>query len=201
VASASGERRSIQLSYGRVVEELSGSLAEFALLEQMFCPGEYIKLRNGPGRERERGRGDDPGGTGSAWISALVPFGEGQPYDLVVHLGADEFLKVQCKTAWSRQGCIVFNSHSTDHGRGPQSYVGLADIFGVYFPPEGSVYLVPIEAVARFEGRLRFEPARNNQRRRIREAADFGIDQWTVESLREIVRAAAPRDEHALSVA
>ena len=134
-------------------------------------------------------------------LDVLVPFGEGQPYDLVIHLGEGEFCRVQCKTAWPRQGCIVFNSASTDHGRGAQSYVGLADIFGVYFPPSESVYLVPIDAVARFEGRLRFEPTRNNQRRRIRLAADFEIDQWTAESLRELVQVELPLDEPALSVA
>ena len=134
-------------------------------------------------------------------FDVLVPFGEGQPFDLVVHLGGTEFLRVQCKTAWPRQGCILFNSRSTDHGRGAQSYIGLADIFGVYFPPSQSVYLVPIEAVARFEGRLRLTPTRNNQRRRIRRAADFEIDQWDEDSLREVVRAELARDEPALSVA
>lgn len=134
-------------------------------------------------------------------FQVLVPFGEGQPYDLVVHLGAGEFLRVQCKTAWPRRGCLIFKSYSTDHGRGPQSYVGLADIFGVYFPPESSVYLVPVAAVARCEGRLRLEPARNNQRRRIRKAIDFEIDRWTVDSLRELLHADAPGAEPVLSVA
>jgi hypothetical protein len=134
-------------------------------------------------------------------FEVLVPFGEGQPYDLVVHLGEAEFLRVQCKTAWARQGCAVFNSHSTDHGRGELPYFGLADIFGVYFPPDGSVYLVPIEAVARFEGRLRLTPTRNNQRRKVREAADFEIDRWNVESLRKLAREEHSRDEPALSVA
>jgi len=134
-------------------------------------------------------------------FQVLVPFGEGQPYDLVVHLGKREFLRVQCKTAWPRQGCIVFNSRSTDHGRGPQSYVGLADIFGVYFPPNQAVYLVPIDAVAQFEGRLRLEPTLNNQRRKIRQARDFEIDRWTVDSLCSLVRPDVPRDEPALSVA
>jgi len=97
----------------------------------------------------------------------LVPFGEGQPYDLAVHLGEGAF----------------------------------ADIFGVYFPPDGSVYLVPIQAVARFEGRLRLTPTRNNQRRRVREAADFEIDRWSAESLREVVRGEPNREELALSVA
>ena len=114
-----------------------------------------------------------------------VPFGEGQPYDLLVDLGDRDFLRVQCKRAWSLRGCVVFNCRSTDHGRGPQAYHGLADIFGVYFPPTSSVYLVPLDAIASFEGRLRLESARNNQRRRIRLAAEYEIDKWSPDSLRD----------------
>jgi hypothetical protein len=116
----------------------------------------------------------------------LVPFGDGHPYDLVLHLTGAEFLRIQCKTAWSKGGCLVFNCRSTDHGRGPQSYAGLADIFGVFFPPKQSVYLVPIDGVANFEGRLRLDPTRNNQRRRVRMATDFEIDRWTPEMLRKL---------------
>jgi len=71
----------------------------------------------------------------------------------------------------------------------------LADIFAVYFPPSDSVYLVPIDAVAEFEGRLRLEPARNNQRRRTRPAADFALDRWTEEGLREVALEAGARAE------
>lgn len=134
-------------------------------------------------------------------FNVLVPFGEGQPYDLVVHLDGRRFLRIQCKTAWPVGGCLVFNSRTTDHGRGPQSYMGNADIFGVYFPPQQAVYLVPLDAVAESEGRLRLAPPRNNQRRGIRLAAGFEIDRWTVDSLRAIVQPDVPRDEPVLSVA
>jgi PD-(D/E)XK nuclease superfamily protein len=120
-------------------------------------------------------------------IDVLVPFGDGHPYDLVASIGHSRFLRVQCKTAWAHRGCLIFNSQSTDHGRGPQSYVGLADIFGVYFPREESVYLVPIGAVADTQGRLRLEPARNNQKRRVRMAVEFEIGIWTPASLAELV--------------
>jgi hypothetical protein len=134
-------------------------------------------------------------------FNVLVPFGEGQPYDLVVHLDGLTFLRIQCKTAWLVGGCLIFNSRTTDHGRGPQSYAGHADIFAVYFPPQQAVYLVPLDAVAETKGRLRLVPPRNNQRRGIRLAADYEIDRWTADSLREIVRPDMPRDEPALSVA
>lgn len=120
-------------------------------------------------------------------FDVLVPFGGGHPYDLVIHLSGSAFLRVQCKTAWPSRGCLIFNTRSTDDGHGPRSYRGLADVFGVYFPPNRSVYLVPIDAVADFEGRLRLEPTRNNQRRRVRLAADFEIDGWTAGALREVL--------------
>lgn len=130
-----------------------------------------------------------------------VPFGSGQPYDLLVDLGGREFLRVQCKRAWPVRGCVVFNSRSTDHGRGPQSYIGLADIFGVYFPPVSAVYLVPIDAVAAFEGRLRLEPTRNNQRKGIRLASEYEIDQWTPESLVDLLTPSAVESEPELNFA
>jgi hypothetical protein len=130
-----------------------------------------------------------------------VPFGSGQPYDLLVDLGERDFLRVQCKRAWPVRGCVVFNCRSTDHGRGPRPYTGLADIFGVYFPPTSAIYLVPIDALPGFEGRLRLEPPLNNQRRKIRLAAEFEIDRWTPESLRERFNGAAPKPKPELNFA
>jgi hypothetical protein len=102
-------------------------------------------------------------------------------------LGRAGLLRVQCKTAWPRGGCLVFNSRSTDHGRGPQSYQGLADVFGIYFPPRRSVYLVPVSTVPGFEGRLRLQPTLNNQRKGIRFAAEFEFDRWPDNALRALV--------------
>jgi len=110
-------------------------------------------------------------------LGVLLPFGEGHPYDLVVAV-ATAFLRVQCKTAWANQGCIVFNAYATDHGRGQVSYAGRADAFGVYFPPRETVYVVPV-GVSRSEMRLRMDPARNNQRRRVRLAVEYEIESWT----------------------
>jgi len=60
---------------------------------------------------------------------------------------------------------------------------------------------VPIDAVARFEGRLRLEPTRNNQKRGIRLASDYVIDRWTVEALCEVAIGEAAAVENALSFA
>jgi hypothetical protein len=129
-----------------------------------------------------------------------VPFGSGQPYDLIVDLGGFDLLKVQCKTGWETKGCIAFNARSTDHGRGPQPYFGLAHIFAVYFPPRKSVHLVPLDAVG-LNGWLRLEPTRNNQKRGVKFAADFEIDRWTEESLLEVKRKAMLAPEPELAIA
>lgn len=120
-------------------------------------------------------------------FGVLLPFGDGHPYDLALRAAGDTFVRVQCKMAWPHGGCALFNSHSTDHGRGPRSYIGLADVFGVYFPPRDAVYLVPVAEVSQHEGRLRLDPPRNNQRRRVRFAGDFDISRWTPERLAAVV--------------
>jgi hypothetical protein len=107
----------------------------------------------------------------------FTPFGGGHSFDLAVHLGGPDFLRVQCKAAWRRGGCLLFNTRSTDHGRGPQSYRGLADVFGVSFAE--AVYVVPIDGVAEFEGRLRIDPPLNNQRKGVRMATEFEIGGWS----------------------
>jgi hypothetical protein len=123
-------------------------------------------------------------------LDVFVPFGSGHPFDLAAYVAACGFLRIQCKRAWLVKGCLTFNSRSTDHGRGPQSYVGLADLFGVYFPPDDAVFLIPVEEVPGFAGRLRLEPTRNNQRKGIRLAADFEIGTWTEERFARLATAA-----------
>ena len=112
-----------------------------------------------------------------AGYGVLMPFGEGHPYDLVVSV-EDAFVRVQCQTAWRIEGCLRFNTRATDHGQGRQSYHGRADVFGVYFPDNRRVYLVPV-AEMRSDGRLRLEPTRNNQRRGVRFARDYEIERWS----------------------
>ena len=117
--------------------------------------------------------------------TVLVPFGDGGPYDLLVDLGG-VYLRVQCKTGRPCEGGLMFNCRSTDHGRGPVPYDGLADVFGVYYPDLDKVYVVPVSAIKCKKAVLRIEPARNNQRRLIRQAADYEIDRWTDQELRAL---------------
>jgi hypothetical protein len=119
-------------------------------------------------------------------LDVFVPFGSGHPFDLAVYVPDAGFLRIQCKRGWELRGCVVFNAYSTDHGHGARSYHGLADLFGIYYPPTDQVFLIPVESVARTEGRLRIEPTRNKQRKGIRLAADFEIERWSEEKLRAL---------------
>jgi hypothetical protein len=98
-------------------------------------------------------------------------------------------LRVQCKTARVKgDGTIEFNSCSTDHGAGARDYNGRADIFGVYCPAVGRVFIVPVANAARSKTLLRLRPALNNQERRVRHADDYDIARW-VESQAPVVPA------------
>ena len=137
--------------------------------------------------------------TEAAVLSAFVdkgwqvwtPFGEGSPYDLLVGWG-EVLLRVQCKSGRRRNGCLLFNAYGTDHGRGPTSYVGRADVFGVQLAETRDVYVIPVAEAAPNEGRYRLEPTRNNQAKGIRFAEPYRFENWEPDEL--IPRALAPVD-------
>jgi hypothetical protein len=111
-------------------------------------------------------------------LSVLLPFCADEPYDLV-DAGEGRFVRVQCKTGRERPGGTVeFNSLSTDHGRGSRSYVGRADVVGVYCPALERVFMVPVAEATRSKTHLRVRPARNGQARRVRRAEDFDVARW-----------------------
>ena len=90
----------------------------------------------------------------------LLPFGGGARYDLVYE-EAGTFVRVQCKTATYSNGCVVFNSRSVSRRGENIHYHGDCDVFGVYCPGLNSVYLVPVDVVARGKGSLRVELPKN----------------------------------------
>lgn len=105
----------------------------------------------------------------------LQPFGDVEPYDLVISRG-NGFERVQVKTGRYRNGCVVFNTCSIPGRTNDNTavdYRGRADLFGVYCEELGNVYLVPVGEVGVREGRLRVDPAKNNQATRL--ASTFEI--------------------------
>ena len=110
-------------------------------------------------------------------LDILVPWRHDSAYDLVIDLGG-EFVRVQCKSGRHKDGCVIFNSASTDHGRGNQTYLGRADVFAVYCPSLDRVFIVPVEHAATRSTRLRLRPSRNNQLRGINNAEDYCVRRW-----------------------
>jgi hypothetical protein len=106
----------------------------------------------------------------------LLPFGDGHAFDLALVTDDTRFLRVQCKVARRKGGCLEFNSSGTDHGRGAQSYVGRADVFGVAHLSTSTVYLVPVTEAQATNTYLRLEPTLNNQVVGVRMAADYTIE-------------------------
>lgn len=107
----------------------------------------------------------------------LTPTTDNLRYDLVIDQNG-KFSRIQAKTGWLRKGIIMFNTVSsspfTNNGK-PMHYKGQIEYFGVYCPDNDKCYLVPIEEAPSRLCILRIEPPRNNQKRKIRLAADFEI--------------------------
>lgn len=106
----------------------------------------------------------------------LVPWGA-QRYDLVIDEG-DRFRRIQVKCGWLKNGAICFNTASLAYhiGGGARSYAGEIDLFAVYCPQTGKVYLVPIEDVPTGrQASLRVAPTGNGQLRGIRWAKDYEL--------------------------
>lgn len=99
----------------------------------------------------------------------LLPFGDSQRYDLVLDKDG-QFFRVQCKSGRVRNGCIRFNSSSTEWYKGHRrrNYKGQIDYFGIYCPELDKTYLVPVDIVGETQGILRINPPKNNQSKYIR---------------------------------
>lgn len=113
--------------------------------------------------------------------SVLLPLGDHKRYDLVVEEEDGRFLRVQCKTGRIVKGVLWFPTCSISSrvrvGRKTvrKPYAGEVELFGVFCPDNGKVYLIPADDMARYAAFLRVEPAKNNQKKNIRWAAEYEI--------------------------
>jgi hypothetical protein len=111
-------------------------------------------------------------------VHVLVPFGDGLAFDLAGAMPDGSLIRIQVKSGRIRNGCVEFNSCSTDHGRGRLHYRGRADVIAVHVASLDRVFIVPVDDCPSFRGYLRVVPPRNNQRRRVRLAEDYSIESW-----------------------
>ena len=94
----------------------------------------------------------------------------------MVDRGSAGFVRIQCKTGWERDNCILFNGCSTDHDRGRLDDRDRAELFAVDFRPFDQVFIVPVEDAATRVTRLRLRRQANNQSRRVRLAEDHVLE-------------------------
>lgn len=122
-----------------------------------------------------------------AGFRVLLPFGNSAPYDLAIDLGP-QVLKVQVKTGRLRDGCVVFpmRRYSGHSSQGKLYGVGEIDIFAVYCPDNQHMYAVPLSGTL-IEGRLRETETKNNQKQKIRWAADFTFEHHLKTLKKEVV--------------
>lgn len=113
-----------------------------------------------------------------AGIHVMVPFGGGHPLDLLAVTPDGELFRLQVKSGRIREGCVEFNTCSTDHGHGRQHYRGRADHIAVYVHELARVFVVPVEECPSSKGYLRLDPTRNNQKRRVRLAENYALESW-----------------------
>jgi hypothetical protein len=110
-----------------------------------------------------------------AGFTVSVPFGTGAPYDLTVDAGP-RLCKVQVKTGWLRNGCILFKGLRRVREVHPYAVrlydESEVDYFAVYYPPAETVYVVPLKE-CNGGGCLRLAPVQNGQQKLIRWARDF----------------------------
>lgn len=111
-------------------------------------------------------------------MKLLRPLSSATRYDLLIDNEDGTFTRVQCKTGRLRHGRVEFAMYSVSgHNTRSNRYHGQIDAFGVHCPHNGETYLIPIEALAArgSVGYLRVLPAKNGQRRRIRQARPYLI--------------------------
>jgi hypothetical protein len=131
-----------------------------------------------------------------AGYTVYTPFGENSRTDLVIEQG-EKLARVQCKSGRLRAGVVTFKVCSSyAHHPNPKTvkrdYLGEVDYFGIYCVETGGAYLVPIRDLQlRWQGALRVEPPRNNQRTGVRLAAEYEIGRVIVEGASGELRAPA----------
>jgi hypothetical protein len=114
----------------------------------------------------------------NAGVGVLIPFGSGASFDLGAVVPGGAILRIQVKSGRVRNGTVLFNTASTDHGHGRLDYRGRADVLAVYVAALGRVFMVPVDDCPAYVCSLRLDPPRNNQRRRVRFAEDYAFERW-----------------------
>lgn len=110
-----------------------------------------------------------------AGYSVALPFDGTLRYDMIFDDGVT-LSRVQCKSAVIRNGVVQFRTVSYQRDtKVPSEYFGQVDFFGAYCEENDTVYLVPIADISSAICYLRLDPAKNNQSKGVRWAADYKV--------------------------
>lgn len=113
-------------------------------------------------------------------FAVLQPFGDNQPYDLVIEKDG-EFFRLQCKSGKLKNGVISFKTVSTlprlNGTYDYKSYDGKIDFFAVYCPDNEEIYLVPVDDVGKVVSYLRVEKTKNSQTKGVRLAEKYILNE------------------------
>lgn len=93
-----------------------------------------------------------------------IPFGDNLRYDLVIIEG-NQAIRIQCKTARGNSESFLFRTCSQNPFTAKRRcYKDSVDMFAVYYPRNGKVYLLPIADVLTEDScTLRLTSAKNKQ--------------------------------------
>ncbi len=122
-------------------------------------------------------------------LAVWLPWSRFGACDLLVENAAGAFVRAQVKSGRLRDGCVVANTRSTDHGRGRQPYLGRVDILVIHLARIDEQFVLPVEEACGFDVRLRLSRPRNNQRAGVRWARDYRLSDWA-----KRFKASAPDD-------
>jgi hypothetical protein len=111
-------------------------------------------------------------------LTVWLPWSRSGASDLLIENPAGSMVKAQVKSGRVREGCVIANCRSTDHGGGRLTYAGRADVIMVHAAELAAQFVVPVDQAMGFFIRLRLEPPRNHQRSGVRFAHEHRLEDW-----------------------
>ena len=102
----------------------------------------------------------------------LLPFGENNRYDLVAEKDG-KFIRIQAKYVTPTKGLLDINCKSSNNWSILRYTPKEIDFIAAYDSVSHKIYFIPVSKLNISRLQLRVEPAKNNQRKRIKYAKDF----------------------------
>ena len=102
----------------------------------------------------------------------LFPYGENNRYDLVAEKNG-KFLKVQVKYVTPKNGSLDVNCRSSNNWNVISYTAKEIDYIGVFDSIGGNIYYVPSSQMNKNLFKIRIEPSKNNQKKRVNCSENF----------------------------